>query len=90
MSKHLRILAGAEELEIPWSPIMARRRVTHNGENRDFQRAVHHIIDTHREAALAPVVDEACGPLRGLGRQQEVSLVAVNELPRRLKDPLAT
>ena len=26
----------------------------------------------HREAALAPVVDEACGPLRGLGRQQEV------------------
>ena len=43
----------------------------------------------HREAALAPDVDEACGPLRGHGRQQEVSLFAEKELPRRLEDPLA-
>ena len=43
----------------------------------------------HREAALAPDVDEACGPLRGHGRQQEASFVAHKELPRSLKDPVA-
>ena len=30
MAKHSRILAGGGQLEIPWSPIMARRRVPRN------------------------------------------------------------
>ena len=65
----------------------------HRGNFRGVLRTAEHLeADSfrHREAALAPDVDEDCGPLRGLGRQQEVSFVGHKELPRRLKDPLAT